>query len=90
MQMGMTNINYIIEMTKSFFDEEIDCISFHLDFPYEVEKRYRKMAREDREYAELIFDYLVEEGTNKFDEFSDTQFRKLIGKQYKYIKNVVS
>ena len=69
----MTNINYIMDMTKSFLDGEIDCISFYLDFPYEVEKRYRKMVREDRDYAELIFDFLVEEGTNKYDELSDTQ-----------------
>lgn len=45
----MTNINYIMDMTKSFLDGEIDYISFYLDFPYEVEKRYRKMVREDRD-----------------------------------------
>ncbi|MHB8125564.1 MAG: hypothetical protein ACYDEJ_07970 [Desulfitobacteriaceae bacterium] len=48
------------------------------------------MVREDREYAELIFDYLVEEGTNKYDELSDAQFKRLIRKQYKYIKDVAS
>jgi len=47
-----------------------------LGFPYEIEKRYRKMVREDREYAELIFDYLVEEGTNKYDDLSDTEFKR--------------
>ena len=86
----MTNINYIMDMTKSFLDGEIDCISYWLDFPYEIEKRYRKMVREDREYAELIFDYLVEEGTNKYDDLNDAQFKKLIRKQYKYIKDVAS
>lgn len=40
----MTNINYIMDMTKSFLDGEINYISFYLDFPYEVEKRYRKMV----------------------------------------------
>lgn len=48
------------------------------------------MVREDREYAELIFDCLVEEGTHKYDELSDTQFKKLIRKQYKYIKDVAA
>ncbi|MCO5385916.1 MAG: hypothetical protein NHB14_09280 [Desulfosporosinus sp.] len=86
----MTNINYMMDMTKSFLDGEIDCIDFSLDFPYEIEKRYRKMVREDRDYAELIFDYLVEEGTNKYDDLSDAQFKKLIRKQYKYIKEVAS
>ncbi len=86
----MTNINYMMDMTKSFLDGEIDCIDFSQDFPYEIEKRYRKMVREDREYAELIFDYLVEEGTNKYDDLTDAQFKKLIRKQYKYIKDVAS
>ncbi len=86
----MTNINYIMDMTKSYLAGEIDCISFYLDFTYEVEMRYRKMVREDREFAELIFDFLVEEGTNKYDDLSDAQFKRLIRKQYKYIKDVAS
>ena len=86
----MTNINYIMDMTKSFLDGEIDIIDFYLDFPYEIEKRYRKMVREERDYAELIYDYLVEEGSNKYDNLTDAQFKKLIRKQYKYIKDVAS
>ena len=86
----MTNINYIMDMTKSFLDGEIDSIGYWLDFPYEIEKRYRKMVREDREYAELIYDYLVEEGTDKYNDLTEAQFKKLIRKQYKYIKDVAS
>lgn len=88
--MGTTNINYVMDMTKSFLDGEIDVISFCLDFPHEVEKRYQKMVREDRDYAELIFDSLVEEGTDKFNELSDVQFKRLIKKKYNYIKDVAS
>lgn len=88
--MGMTNINCLMDMTKSFLDGEINCMSYFLDFPYEVETRYRKMVREDREYADLILDCLVEEGTNKFYELSDAQFKRLINKQYKYIEDVAS
>lgn len=58
-RVGMPNINYVMDMTKSFLDGEIDDISYSLDFPYEVEKRYRKMVREDRDYAELIYDCLI-------------------------------
>ncbi|HZK83128.1 MAG TPA: hypothetical protein VFC58_00320 [Desulfosporosinus sp.] len=65
-------------------------MSYFLDFPYEVEKRYQKMVWEDRDYAELIYDYLLEEGTDKFNELSDAQFMKLMRKQYKYIKDVAS
>ncbi|HWQ43732.1 MAG TPA: hypothetical protein VN456_17100 [Desulfosporosinus sp.] len=74
--------------SKTFLDGEINCMSYFLDFPYEVEKRYRKMVREDRDYADLILECLVEKGTDKFNELSDAQFNRLIKKQYKYIKDV--
>jgi hypothetical protein len=51
-------------------------------------KRYRKMLNEDRDYAELIFDTLIEEGINLFNELSDEEFKELIEKQYKYVKDV--
>ena len=86
----MTNINYVMGMTKSFLDGETNSMSYFLDFPYEVETRYRKMGRENREYADLILECLVEEGTDKFNELSDAQFKRLIRKQYKYIKDVAS
>lgn len=82
-RVGMPNINYVMNLTKSFLDGEIDSISYSLDFPYEIEKRYRKMVKEDRDYAELIYDCLVEEGTDKYDDLSDVEFAKLIHKQYK-------
>lgn len=65
-------------------------MTYFLDFPYELERRYRKMVREDREYANLILECLVEEGTDQFNELSDAQFKNLINKQYKYITDVAS
>ena len=61
--MKLENINFILNMTKDYLDGKIDFITFGLDFPYEVETRYRKMVKEDREIAELesrgtvLFDY---------------------------------
>jgi len=86
----MTNIDFLMNMTKSFLDGKIDCMTYFLDFPYEVETRYRKMLREDREYADLILECLVEEGTDQFNKLSDAEFKKLIRKQYKYILDVAS
>ena len=37
--------------------------------------RTKKMVREDRDYAYLILECLVEEGTDKFNELSDAQFK---------------
>ena len=86
----MKNINFAMDMTKSFLDGEIDCMSYFLDFPYEIEMRYRKMVHEHREYTELIFDYLIEEGTNRFNDLSDSQFKNLIRKQYKYVNDIIT
>ena len=61
--MKQANIEFILNMTKDYLDGKIDFITFGLDFPYEVETRYRKMVKEDREIAELksrgtvLFDY---------------------------------
>ena len=43
--MSQPNINYMMEMTKDYIDGKIEIISFALDFPYELEKRYKKMHR---------------------------------------------
>ena len=75
-------------MTKSYLDGEIECIDYALDLPYEVKNRYNKMAREHREYAELIYDCLLSEGAAQYDSLTDSQFKKLIRKQYKYISEV--
>lgn len=88
--MGMININFVMDMTKSYLDGKIDRINYYLDFPYEVEMRYRRMVSENREYAELIFDCLVEEGAYKYNDLSDAQFEKLIRNQYKYVKGVIT
>jgi len=87
--MKIPNINYMMEMTKSYLNGEMDIIDYTLDFPYELKERYEKMVRENHEYTDLIYDCLIEEGTNQSSNLSDSQFKKLIRKQYKYIKGVV-
>jgi hypothetical protein len=75
-------------MTKLYLNGEIDSITYHLDFPFEVEERYRKMVKEDRKYAELIYDYLLEQGSDLYNTLSENEFKKLIRKQYKYIEDI--
>lgn len=45
--MSLPNIDYMMEITKEFLGGKIDGIDYSLDFPYELDKRYRKMHRED-------------------------------------------
>lgn len=86
--MSQPNIDYLMNMTKEFLTGEIDGIAYTLDFPFELEKRYKKMLREDDDYCELIYECLYEEGIAIYNELSDVEFKKLIRKQYNYIKTI--
>ena len=86
--MSQPNIDFIMNMTKEYLSGKIDGTSYSLDFPYELEKRYKKMHREDDDYCELIYECLYEEGIALFNELSDEEFKKLIRKQYNYIKKI--
>lgn len=46
------------------------------------------MHREDDDYCDLIYECLYEEGVALYDELSNTEFKKLIRKQYNYIKKI--
>lgn len=86
--MSQPNIDFLMNMTKEFLDGKIDCMTYFLDFPYELNQRYKKAHREDDDYCELIYECLCEEGTDRFNELSDGEFKKLIRKQYNYIKQI--
>ncbi len=82
------NIDFMMDMTKEFLAGKIDGLSYSLDFPYELEERYKKMAKEDEDYCNLIYEDLYEDGVAQFNKFSDAEFKKLIRKQYNYIKRI--
>ena len=86
--MSQPNIDYMMNMTKEFLSGKIYEIAYTLDFPYELEKRYNKMYSEDDDYCELIYECLYEEGIAIFNDLSDSEFKKLIRKQYNYIKKI--
>jgi len=86
----LKNSNYLMEMTKEFIDGKMDVTAFMLNLPYELELRYQEMLKENRDYAELIYDELIERGINvQYDEnLSDSAFRKVILSRYKFIKSM--
>lgn len=86
--MKQPNIDFIMNMTKDYLSGKIDIIDYSLDFPYELEQRYEKMHREDDDYCELIYECLYEEGVARYNELSDEEFKKLIRKQYNYIRKI--
>lgn len=72
------NIDFMMNIAREYLSGEMDVIDYTLDFPYELEKRYKKMHREDDDYCELIYECLYEEGVKLFNELSDEEFKKLI------------
>lgn len=80
--MRRTNINAVLRMTKDYLDGKMGRIDYELDFPYEVTQRYQKMCREDPEYTDMLYYYLVECGTDRATGLSDDDFHALIQKQY--------
>ncbi len=86
--MKQYNIDFLLKMTKDYLDGTIDSIAYGLDFPHEVETRYKKMVRENRMMAELIYDCLVEDGAVLYHEMSDDEFKARIREQYEYVEDV--
>ena len=82
------NIDYMMEMVKDYLSGKTPRYIFELDFQTEILARYKKMAREDRDYAEYFYDLLSEEGVDAGDGLSDTAFKRLIRKQYNKVKSV--
>lgn len=87
-KMKQINIEFLLNMTKDYLDGKIDNITYGLDFPYEVETRYNKIIKEDKEMAEIIFDCLVEDAASLYDVLSEEKFRSKIDKEYNYIMSI--
>lgn len=80
--MRRTNINALLKMVRQYLGGEISFIDFVQDFPYEMEKRYQKAVKEDAEYADMMYYYLIECGTDKAEGMSDDAFKQLMQEQY--------
>lgn len=82
------NIDYMMELVRNYLSGKTPRYIFELDFQSEILSRYKKMAREDRDFAEYFYDLLSEEGVDVGDGLSDTEFKKLMRKQYNKVKSV--
>jgi len=78
----------MMELVKNYLSGKTPRYIFELDFQTEILARYKKMVREDSDYAEYFYDLLSEEGVDAGDGLSDTEFKKLIRKQYNKVKTV--
>lgn len=87
-RMKLPNIDFMMDLTKEFLDGNIDGVRYSLDFQYHIEKRYKKMQREDDDYCYLIYEDLYGDGVARFDDLTDEEFEDLIRKHYNYIKKI--
>lgn len=56
--MKQPNIDFLMNMTKEYLDGKIDSITYSLDFPHELDLRYKKARSEDDDYCDLIYECL--------------------------------
>ena len=82
------NIDYMMAMVEAYLSGKTPRYIFELDFQTEILARYKKMAREHREYAELFYDLLSEGGVDAGDGLSDIEFKRLIRSQYNVVKSI--
>ncbi|MDD4170202.1 MAG: hypothetical protein PHD36_08130 [Desulfotomaculaceae bacterium] len=82
------NIDYMMELVNEYLSGKTPRYIFELDFQTEILARYKKMVREDRNYAEYFYDLLSEDGVDAGDGLSDTRFKQLIRRQYNKVKSV--
>ncbi|WP_425448539.1 hypothetical protein [Dethiothermospora halolimnae] len=86
--MKKTNIDFLIKMTKSYLDGDIDSITYSLDFPYEVEMRYEEILKEDRVLGEIIYECLLEDGVDLYYDLTEEEFKEGILKEYNYVNGI--
>lgn len=84
-EMKQPNIAFALQMTKDYLDGKIDSLTYRLDFPHEVETRYKKMVRENRMMAELVFDCLAEDGALLYHDLPAEELEAKIREQYEFV-----
>ena len=82
------NTDFMLNTAKEYIDETGNDLSFKLDYGYDLEKRYKAMVKEDHEIADLIYDCLVEQGSDYAMDESTEQNRKRVKKQYDFVMSV--
>ena len=82
------SIDFLLDFTKQYIDGKISELDFRLDFPYELEKRYKSACRENPEYTELIYDMLLEEGIYKREKCNCKEFQALIKRQFEELQDI--
>ena len=91
--MRRKNIDYIITMTKDFIDENLDCLTYSLDYNHELMQRWDMMTRESPELADMVNIYLFESGFDTVNcEYGNNEaaLRRVMKRQYKKLMDCIN
>ena len=80
------NIDYMMELVEEYLNDKIPRVTFELNFESEILVRYKKMVKENKDFAEWFYDMFSEEGVDVGDTLSDREFKQLIEDQYDKVK----
>ena len=80
------NFDYMMELVEEYLNDKIPRVTFELNFESEILDRYKKMVKENKDFAEWFYDMLSEEGVEVGDTLSDREFKQLIEDQYDKVK----
>jgi len=84
-----SGLEYMIAFVREYLDGDMDRMNFDLDFNHCLIQNYPKMERENRDIAEYFNFYLAEEGIDQAFSLSDSEHKKLIGKQFTEFKSAM-
>ena len=76
------NISFMKSCVNKFIKGHVERWEFDLDFDHHIIKRYDKMLREDRDFAEAFAFYISERGVDVGRGLDDDEYRSLIHDQY--------
>ena len=86
--MVLTNINYMMNLVNEYVLGKGTRSNFELEFEIEFEARYKRMTREDREYAEVFYDWIYVGGIDAGANMTDATFKRLLKRQYNEVKDI--
>ena len=82
----MSGTDFMMTFIQEYLDGERDRLGFDLDFNHYLIKHYPSMERKNRDLAECFYFYLAEQGFDQGQGLSDSDYKKLIRRQFKEFK----
>ena len=80
---------FMMSFVQDYLDDNMDRMSFDLDFNHYLIKHYPSMERKNSDLAECFSFYLAEEGFDEAISLSDAEHKKLICNQWQKFQDAM-